>query len=278
MSVYDVAQADMVGNKHHPWKLEQIDDDEVARIRTFTGRKLDWLKAVSYDKRVKPGVFEVAFCIVQHVNEKTLIAILSDETIIEKTGISRAEVGRHRKSLKDTGWLSWRRTRTANLYTPIFDETAAWLDELAAKGVARRARRATQREQWMGLAADSSPASDHLPSPAIEGKLSPTINIHPQGNTSGSTPVQKGVPAIEHNFVRVSDPKEAAIRLLECLGGGDVNRGEKLAAAIGPHRYMFLLKEMMLGSLHPSAVYSATASGGTAIGDHFGRASKVPEL
>jgi hypothetical protein len=88
---------------------EHTNDIDAETVRTFTGQKLDWLTVVSADRTLKPAAFEVAFCIVQHVNAKTLIAILSDDVIIEKTGISRAEVERHRKSLRAAGWLTWRR-------------------------------------------------------------------------------------------------------------------------------------------------------------------------
>ncbi len=89
---------------------------EKASQRSFTGDKLDWMTAVSADPRLDARAFEVAFCIAQHVNRKTGAAILSDDTIGDKTGIPRRWVLRARQALRETGWIDWQRTKTANVY------------------------------------------------------------------------------------------------------------------------------------------------------------------
>ncbi len=50
-------------------------------MTTFTGLKLDLLKCIVFDRQMMPYDLEVAFVILQHVNEKTGLAILSDEAI-----------------------------------------------------------------------------------------------------------------------------------------------------------------------------------------------------
>jgi hypothetical protein len=96
------------------------DNDDLAakadQRRSFTGEKLDWMTALSADPRLDARAFEVGFCIAQHVNAETGLAILSDDTISDKTGIPKRWVLRARKSLKDAGWIDWQRTKTANIY------------------------------------------------------------------------------------------------------------------------------------------------------------------
>jgi hypothetical protein len=54
-------------------------------MTTFTGDKLDLLKCIAFDRQMTPYDLEVAFVILQHVNEKTGLAILSDEAIADLT-------------------------------------------------------------------------------------------------------------------------------------------------------------------------------------------------
>jgi hypothetical protein len=255
---------------------EHVDDTDAERVTTFTGRKLDWLNVVSADRKLKPAAFEVAFCIVQHVNAKTLIAILSDDVIVEKTGISRAEVERHRKSLKAAGWLTWRRTRSANNYTPLFDNMNAARDVLAAMREDRRERRAKRAARTRDFIADSSPAMDQASSPTMKASSSPAMNIHHQYYTLDVTPSKKR-PSIEHPFLGVSDPEVAVSKLIEVLGDGDRDLGHGLAKAIGINRFRFLLNEMMSGTLFPSAVHSAVAFGSRNINAGAGSSGKYPD-
>jgi hypothetical protein len=70
--------------------------DAKAAQRSFTGDKLDWMTALSADPFMDARAFEVGFCIAQHVNAKNGIAILSDDTISDKTGIPKRWVLRVR--------------------------------------------------------------------------------------------------------------------------------------------------------------------------------------
>jgi hypothetical protein len=115
-------------------------------VKEFTSRKLDWLKCCSFDRLLEPLDFKVGFVIIQHVNAKKGTAILSDETIADKTGGgSVRNVSRARCRLRDAGWLTWKRTRTANVYTPVFDKVSGTLDAITKSSDARRERRQERR-------------------------------------------------------------------------------------------------------------------------------------
>ena len=116
---------------------------------TFTGRKLDWLKCVAYDRHLKryPFAFKVAFQIAQHVNEKKGFAHVSDAVIADKAGGgSVRNVGKARMKLRETGWLTWQPTRTANLYTLRHERENGILDLIAIASDARKERRRKARK------------------------------------------------------------------------------------------------------------------------------------
>jgi hypothetical protein len=90
---------------------------------TFTGRRLDMLKCVNADPRLRPYDFKVAFTISSHVNEKTGVAILSDELIAHETGGSPRSVRDARTRLRKAGWIGWQRTYNGpNTYWLCFDQ------------------------------------------------------------------------------------------------------------------------------------------------------------
>jgi hypothetical protein len=114
--------------------------------KTFTGWKLDVLKGIAADRRIKPMEFEWAFCVMQHANQKTRSAFVGDEAIRDKTGICERESYRARRRLKETGWLDWTRTRSANVYTFRDENLNAILDILeACKEHRLESRRKKQR-------------------------------------------------------------------------------------------------------------------------------------
>lgn len=85
---------------------------------TFTGRRLDLLRALRFDRTVDDYAKLVMHIIVDHLNEKTETAFLSDDKIAFETGSGWSrKVGRARRKLREAGWLSWKHTRTANVYT-----------------------------------------------------------------------------------------------------------------------------------------------------------------
>ena len=122
-------------NKHERFDAQaHIDADEnpftcSGDVAGFTGDKLDWLTALSADPRIDARAFEVGFCIMQHVNKRTRTAFVSTETISEKTGIPVRYVERARATLRKAGWMTWRRTGTANVYSPLDGPMNAILDQ-----------------------------------------------------------------------------------------------------------------------------------------------------
>ncbi len=99
---------------------------------------------MSFDPRLKPHPydFKVALQIAQHVSEKTGTAFVPDPIIDDKTGDgSPRNVWNARQRLRDTGWLTWRRTRTANLHSLNYEKVNGVLDMIMASSDARRQKR-----------------------------------------------------------------------------------------------------------------------------------------
>ena len=120
---------------------------EKAEKRTFTSDKLDWVNALSADPRVSSEAFEVGFCIAQHVNQRTGKAILSVETIRDKTHVNLRSVHRCRMHLKELGWIDWVRTKTANVYVTLGLNMNAVLDHQLVLKEQRDERRQKSRKQ-----------------------------------------------------------------------------------------------------------------------------------
>lgn len=93
-------------------------------VKAFTARKLDWVRCVSHDPLVPPWAFEIAYCIISHLNAGNGRACVSDETLADESGISERTVRRARKKLQAAEWLRWRRTSTANVYEPLFEKVS----------------------------------------------------------------------------------------------------------------------------------------------------------
>jgi hypothetical protein len=118
---------------------------------TFTTKKLDWLACVNFDRRLRqlPTAFKVAYVIANQVDEIRNTAFISDVAIADKAGgISERQVGRSRKLLRDTGWLSWKRTYTANVYNLLSKHVSGVLDAITASNEERKDRRRKRRSDW----------------------------------------------------------------------------------------------------------------------------------
>jgi hypothetical protein len=107
-------------------------------MTTFTGKKIDFLKAVRFDRTVSDAAFRVMTVVVDHLNERSGRTKLSDETIAFEGGMTPRAVRRARAVVKGR-WLKWTRTgRTANIY---FVNFAAAEPLLVALKEAREAKR-----------------------------------------------------------------------------------------------------------------------------------------
>jgi hypothetical protein len=109
--------------------------------RLSTSAKLDWIDAVMADHRLDARAKVIAFCIVQHVNRNTGVAFVSDTTISDKTAIPSRWVQRARNALRTAGWISWKRTGTANVYSTLAGPMTAVTDRQQTLKKAREDRR-----------------------------------------------------------------------------------------------------------------------------------------
>ncbi len=115
---------------------------------TFTGRRLDLLKAVRLDRTVTDFAYRVMSVIVDHLNEKTERTFLSDDRIAFETGSGwPRSVRRARRNLRDAKWLSWTRTRSANIYSVNFVKVAAVLAVIERERNARRQKTSKTAEK-----------------------------------------------------------------------------------------------------------------------------------
>jgi hypothetical protein len=115
--------------------------------QTFTSRKLDWLRCLCFDPMLLPYDFRVAFVIAQHINQRTQTARLSDETIADESAGSDCNVKRSRARLREAGWLTWRRTQTANVYKLRFEKMSGIMDAIIVSRDARNERRRKRHRQ-----------------------------------------------------------------------------------------------------------------------------------
>lgn len=163
--------------------------------RSFTGDKLDWMTGLSADPRLDSRAFEVGFCIAQCINQHSGLAILSDETIADKTSIPKRWIQRARTLLRECGWIDWRRTKTANVYWTKGDPLNAVMDHQIMLKDCRNERRKKLRK-----AKQDSPPVAHLKlkelppvaipdSPPVANRDSPPVaNIHLSSYTFDITP------------------------------------------------------------------------------------------
>jgi hypothetical protein len=111
-----------------------------ADRKSFTAKKLDWGKCVSYDRRVSSFDFEVGGAIASYANDKTERARVSDQTIGDDIGHPWRSVVRARNRLRAAAWLRWRRTRNANIYELRFDQVERFLDMITVDREERKVR------------------------------------------------------------------------------------------------------------------------------------------
>jgi len=100
--------------------VERFDARKHGQNQPFTGAKLDWMTAASYDRRLKSSDFRIAFVIAQHINGKTGKAFPSRDEIADRAATSVETVKRTIRLLQETDWLRIRRKRT---YDP---KTKSW--------------------------------------------------------------------------------------------------------------------------------------------------------
>jgi len=106
-----------------------------AKSKAFTGWKLDLLFTMARDPKVRPVDFHIAFIVMQHVNQFTGQATLSDYRLQQLAHRDRKALMLARKRLVALGWLRVRTGRYGRATEYEFlDERAKkleniWLDE-----------------------------------------------------------------------------------------------------------------------------------------------------
>lgn len=173
-------------------------DVQIKQQRSFTGDKLDWMTALSADPRLNARAFEIGFQIAQHVNKATGLAILSDDTLADKSSIPKRWVARARTDLREAGWIDWKRTKTANIYWTKGEHMDAITDHQIMLSDARKERRKkhkTARQVLPPVAylkiQDQPPVANADLPPVADRELPQVADIHLSGNTVVETPSKK---------------------------------------------------------------------------------------
>ena len=124
------------------------------RVSAATSLKLDYTRTLAADPRIPSRAFEVGFAIIQGVDWKSdrdltnCTAKISDEALSDHTGRHLRDVFRARQLLKENGWVTWKRTTKANVYTPLYVNVDRLRDYLTAKSEARKERREKNPKAW----------------------------------------------------------------------------------------------------------------------------------
>jgi hypothetical protein len=129
--------------------------------------------------------------------------------------------------------------------------------------------------------------SQHVVNSNAQHVVRSSAHIHPQCSTSDIHPKKEGLSKKETSVAEGSGPEQeiatatsfekttvpiaaeqplptplsealAEMRLFDALGEGDSDRGCRIAIAIGDARFNYLRRELMGGTLYPSAIRAAT--------------------
>jgi len=99
-------------------------------IRKFAGWKLDLIKKLTSDERLKPDSFaRVGIAMVGYVNSATYEAFPSEDTIAEAASVSKSTVKKAIKMLAELGYFVVRKRGRGNLYD--FQRDLDFIDALA---------------------------------------------------------------------------------------------------------------------------------------------------
>ena len=99
----------------------------------YTSHKLNLLKASRFDRTISAFDKLVLAAIADHMNNHSgQTWPVADATIALEIGSGWRSVIRSHKKLRDAGYLTWRRTRTSNVYGFNFNKAKATLKMLDA--------------------------------------------------------------------------------------------------------------------------------------------------
>jgi len=200
--------------------VPRIPDSPPASNQKFTSIKLTWMTCVM-STGFTPFDKCVAFIIMNAINEKTRDWKLSDETIAALMGRPGAirSVQRARRRLRAAGWITWKRTSDANVYSLRHDNVMAAMDEIMRS---RRERR-TKREATSESRPDTTPESSihtrrtyseerSLPRKKESASISNELRLR-------NAKLDEIALANDARRERGGDP-ERTLRLMRVIGGG----------------------------------------------------------
>jgi hypothetical protein len=129
---------------------------------------------------------------------------VSDDTISDKTNIPKRWVLRARQSLRDAGWINWRRTKTANIYRTLGHRINAVTDHQIILREKRTERQTKARQARLEtppvayLKHQGTPPMAHLETPPVtEQETPPVANIHVGSYTLSLTPSKEDQHSVE---------------------------------------------------------------------------------
>ena|SRR6266700_606216 len=128
-----------------PRQRGELSDDNKSARSKFTRRKLQWIEALCYDRRVTHQEFRFGVYVAMRINWKTEIWIISDATAVDETGIPRTNIYNARKKLVELGWILIGRPNKGAPYT--YGLCNKNVDELLKLRAERRHQR---RKKWSG--------------------------------------------------------------------------------------------------------------------------------
>lgn len=124
-----------------------------ADAKTFTGWKLDYLKAACADPRLSAGNFRLMFRVMSAVNAGTKVAVLGDDTIQDDVAGFKEQgtCRKHRKRIAEVGYWKFRPGSGANAteYTFLEMPAAAVMTGLQEQRSKRHEKRKRRKSDYL---------------------------------------------------------------------------------------------------------------------------------
>jgi hypothetical protein len=176
-----------------------------TKQQVSVSEKLDWVDAMMADHGLDATATRVGHCLARILNRESGKAFVSDSTISDMTGISVRRVIVARNDLRAAGWITWSRTRTANVYSLLDGAMAAVVERQKTLKGSRDAKRKAARD--MHARAEPNHADYAEPNPPV---------LHACADIPGSSyPVENpGSKKVSHDLA-VVDMEPAVNQLVE---------------------------------------------------------------
>ena len=111
-----------------------------------------WLSAIRFDRRVTDFEYRVMSALADHINQKTGLAYVSDDILAIEIGCKyRQSIERSRRKMRLLEYLTWTRTRDANLYRINSEKVAGVLDMMKRLKNEHRCNPARSSDETVGV-------------------------------------------------------------------------------------------------------------------------------